>query len=160
MAMKIFFTVAGFAGFAAGLYFMTRDVKPEADYDRVVAIAWGAATQDQVEMELPVTDLMIAKDPMGPGSPWANAHEWSEDHLKVFDSSGKKQKWQRRGMARHTKGPAAGISDGFLIFRLKPGDTYTLKYTPNIAAGISYSTEFIASTDAESRQQMLNLPRL
>ena len=79
--------------------------------------------------------------------------------MQVFDGTGQKLTWQRRGAAMHVRGPVAGISDGFLVFNLTPGATYTLKYTPNVAAGITYATDFVAASAAERSQEQLALSR-
>lgn len=159
MALRIFATLAGFALFAFGLYYITADVKPKAARDRGLFVAFGPASATTVEMELPVTDLMVREEGFGPGSPWRNAHDWSDAHLQVFDATGTKLPWQRRGAAMHAKGPVAGISDGFMVFKLVPGANYTLKYTPSVAAGLTYATDFTAATAAETSQQQLTLSK-
>ncbi|MBN2447134.1 MAG: hypothetical protein JXO22_10425 [Phycisphaerae bacterium] len=159
MALRIFATLATFVCFAIGLYWFSTQLKTSDEMDQAVTISFGPATQDAVEMELPVTDLMVRHEPPGPTSEYRNAHEWSEAHLQVFDANGEKLTWRRIGHPTYTKGAAAGLSDGFLMFKLKPGATYKLRYTPSVAERISYSSEFEASTDSEVSERQLMLPR-
>ena len=155
MVMRIFATLAGFAAFAAGLYYFTQGAK-SAEEGQSIMTAFGPAGAATVEMEVSVTDPMISRDPMGPGTPWSDAIAWSDAHIQVVDSSGANLSWRRRGQATHTTGYIVGISDSFMLFDLKPGATYTLSYTPNVADGVVYSADFVASTSPEKSQD--NLP--
>ena len=162
MVMRIFFTVAGFAAFAYGLYHFSRGggAAGASVGDVSLYVAFGPATESAVEMELPVTDPMVSRDPPLPGTGFSDPVVWAEKHLQLFDSNGTKLSWRRRGMATYIKGPTAGISDGFLMFDLTPGARYTLKYTPNVADGVTYAGDIVAPTSSERSQEQIALSQL
>lgn len=160
MVMRVFATLAGFVAFGFGLYYMTAGMKSGDQTEQTLTVAFSPVADQRVEMELPVTDLMVATDPFGPNMRYRDAFEWSEAHLQVFDANGAKLNGQRRGHARYTQGPVAGISDSFLVYRVTPGATYTLNYTPNVDARISYSAEFVVPDASQRSQQVVPLSRV
>ena len=162
MQLRIVATLAGFVSFAGRALSLFDDVETVGpDMDRPVNVALGPAAENKVEMELPVTDVMMMHEPPGIGSPYRNAHEWSRAHLQVVDANGTELNWRRRGHPTYMQGASAGISDGFLMFSLQPGATYTLTYTPSVAEGISYSTEFVApNASSTSERQLIAATRI
>lgn len=159
MVMRIFTTLAGFAAFAAGLYYFTQGAKSAEEGQRVMT-AFGPAGAAAVEMEVCITDQMLARERMGRGTPWPDAIAWADGHIQVVDGSGTNLSWRRRGQATHTTGYIVGIAESFMLYDLKPGATYTLKYTPRVADGVTYTAEFTAPTAAEKSQEHLELKQL
>jgi hypothetical protein len=160
MPLKIFATLAGFVAFGAGLYIISLGMEPADQRDRPMTIAFGPATASAVELEVGVTDLIFKDaDPIGRDSPWPNVMAWTDAHIEVVDATGKKLTWRRSGHASYMKGPTAGLCDSFMLFEITPGATYTLKFTPYIADGVTWAADFVAPTSDRQSQQQLALAR-
>lgn len=156
--LRVVATVGLLASLAVGLYFAVAGMKPKEDRPRPIALGFGPAMGNTVPMQIAITDLMVNADPPRPGLKM-DPIEWTRAHIEVRDASDKTLNWQRLGNTQLITGHEAGISDSFIEFKLTPGATYKVIYTPVVKTGLKYSAMVTAPTATLKSQQRLSLNR-
>ena len=134
-------------------FFLSRYLTGEVmgDQGQPLAVAWGAATTDTLEMQIGVPPLIPLADP-----PEFNARntpkweEWIEKHFQMRDESGNVIRLRSIGTSALFVGEvAAGVPEFVLCADLKQGAKYSCDFVPILAKGKRYRYSFTIPTESQ-----------
>jgi len=138
---------------AVGAFFLSRYLTGEAfaDQGHPLAVAWGAATTDTVEMQIGVPPLIALADP--PEYSERNTPkwgEWTEKHFQLHDETGQVIPFRRIGTSALFVGEvAAGAPEFVLCADLKKGAKYSCDFVPIVSKGKRYRYSFTVPTESQ-----------
>jgi len=134
-------------------FFLSRYLTGEVmgDQGHPLAVAWGAATEDTLEMQIGVPPLFPLADP--PEFNERNIEKWSEwidKHFQMHDEAGQVIPLRRIGTSALFVGEvAAGVPEFVLCVDLKKGGRYSCDFVPILAKGKRYRYSFNVPTESQ-----------
>jgi hypothetical protein len=123
----------------------------EADPGEYVALAFGKATDEKIQIDVAVSIAMPRRE--GPRVDDRTGavywQEWVDEHFDLRDDSDEKVRLLRSGYSELMSDREVGGSPEFyLTAKLKPNLHYTFDYIPVLAGGVQYRYDFIAPAEA------------
>ena len=134
-------------------FFVSRYLTGEAfaDQGQALAVAYGAATEETLEMQIGVPTVIPLVDP-----PEYNERstpkwdDWIEKRFQMRDESGNIIRLRRIGTSALFVGEvAAGVPEFVLCADLKKGGKYSCDFIPILAKGKRYRYFFIVPTESQ-----------
>jgi len=138
---------------AVGAFFVSRYLTGEAmaDQGQPLAVAYGAATEETLEMQIGVPTLIPLVDPpefYEHNTP--NWSEWTEKHFQMHDEAGQVIPLRRIGTSAMFVGEvAAGVPEFVLCVDLKKGAKYSCDFIPILKKGKRYRYSFTVPTESQ-----------